>query len=592
MLVDPETNARTVAYEYNYWKPQLEDPLICAVISEGSRVLPRATHDALVELGASVDRTIGSWMGTPIIAEGQIVGAISAVADEPDRFTESHLVFLQAAAAQLAMALENARLLALVSSGKTEWERTVDAIGQAFCVVDANGNIRRANRAFSDLVAIPVTDVAGRPWRSALPSHWDEPVARTLAFAGTAHQQELKTGSRMFTVSALPLGEPAGTVVLVFEDQTERRRLQEQLIQSEKLSAIGQLIAGIAHDLNNPLASVVGFADYLVEEGRAPPELRKPLEAIRQEAERAANIVRNLLSFARKQEGERRPQSINVILEATLFLLKNQLMASKVEADLRIDPELPAVHIDANQVQQVFVNLINNAAQAIASSGREGTLVVHARKWLDGVAVTVEDDGPGIPHDVAARIFEPFFTTKAEGEGTGLGLSICQGIIKEHGGRITYAPNPRRGATFRVELPGGAGAMVPEEDAPVEVGSLRILIVDDEPHILHYMSVTLEAWGHDVETVADGSRALERAVADQFDVIVTDLRMPGLGGREIYEALIQDHPQVAERIVFATGDTVRGDTLQFLESAGQPFLQKPFSLAELKSALARGAVRR
>ena len=181
-----------------------------------------------------------------------------------------------------------------------------------------------------------------------------------------------------------------------------------------------------------------------------------------------------------------------------------------MEADLRIDPELPAVHIDANQVQQVFVNLVNNAAQAIASSGREGKLVVHARKWLDGLVVTVEDDGPGIPNDVAARIFEPFFTTKAEGEGTGLGLSICQGIIKEHGGRITYAPNRRRGTTFRVELPGGAGVMAPEEDASVEVGSLRILIVDDEPHILHYMSVTLEAWGHDVETVADGSSSTIR----------------------------------------------------------------------------------
>src|SRR5207247_494158 len=226
------------------------------------------------------------------------------------------------------------------------------------------------------------------------------------------------------------------------EDQTDRRRLQEQLIQSEKMSAIGQLIAGVAHDLNNPLASVVGFSDFLAEAADVPPSLQEPLQVIRQEAERAATIVKNLLSFARSPAAERTGQ---------------------------------------------------------ATRG-------------------VRDSGPGMTEELAARVFEPFFTTKREGEGTGLGLSICQGIMKEHGGRITLDTRPGAGATFTLELPIGA-RVARTEAAPVPAGEskpLSILVVDDEPHILHYMRATLESWGHTVEVASDGTYALERALAGPF----------------------------------------------------------------------------
>jgi len=190
-------------------------------------------------------------------------------------------------------------------------------------------------------------------------------------------------------------------------------------------------------------------------------------------------------------------------------------------------------------------------------------------------------------------VFEPFFSTKSEGEGTGLGLSICQGIAKEHGGQITLDPGPGTGATFTVELPGGArvrtaaAPVAPPVAEPVAapVEPLRVLVVDDEPHILHYMEATLESWGHHVELARDGSQALKRALTHPFDLIICDLRMPRLGGREMYLQLAQRHPAVAERIIFATGDTVRGDTLRFLESLGRPFLHKPFTLAELRVVL-------
>jgi two-component system NtrC family sensor kinase len=354
------------------------------------------------------------------------------------------------------------------------------------------------------------------------------------------------------------------------------------------MSAIGQLIAGIAHDLNNPLASVVGFADFLGEVPNVPASLREPLTVIREEAERASNIVKNLLSFARKQEHQRRPTALRPLLDATFVLLRNQLMAHRAEAQIEVEPDLPLPDIDPNQIQQVFVNLLNNASQAIASTGRPGRVVVRARRWLDGVAIDVIDDGPGMSETLAAQVFEPFFTTKPEGEGTGLGLSISQGIVREHGGRIMLATEEGRGSTFTVQLPLSTRPPAPTPDAGVGTSTkhLRVLVVDDEPHILHYMHATLEAWGHVPVVARNGREGLELADRERFDLIISDLRMPELGGREFYEELARRHPELAARLVFSTGDTVRGDTLAFLESLDRPYLHKPFSLAELRTLLA------
>jgi CheY-like chemotaxis protein len=312
---------------------------------------------------------------------------------------------------------------------------------------------------------------------------------------------------------------------------------------------------------------------------------------IQEEAERASNIVKNLLSFARKQDHQRRPTALKPLLDATFVLLRNQLMAHRVDARIEVEPDLPMPDIDPNQIQQVFVNLINNAAQAIASTGRPGTIVVRARRWLDGVAVDVIDDGPGMSEALAAQVFEPFFTTKPEGEGTGLGLSISQGIVREHGGRIMLSTEEEKGSTFTVQLPLATRPPEPQPDSSARAPAkrLRVLVVDDEPHILHYMRATLEAWGHLAFVASDGEEALALASREPYDLVISDLRMPRLGGREFYEALARLHPAMAERVVFSTGDTVRGDTLAFLETLDRPYLHKPFSLAELRSLLSEVA---
>jgi len=592
VLLDVETNRLAVAYDSAPVPAVTDDPLLQLALRRGPLAFTRDVAAEAARFGVELGEAApASWSGAPLIAGGRPIGAVSLAAGRAGAFGEAEQMIIAAVVAQAAIALENARLVELLSSGKREWERTVDAITQAICILDARGVVRRANRIFAGLLGTAVTALPGRPWLGLLPPVWADSVMRALADPGNT-SVEVRAGERILLLTAYPTTEADGGAVLVFEDQTEKRRLQEQLIQSEKMSAIGQLIAGVAHDLNNPLASVVGFSDFLAEAGEVPPRLAEPLQVIRQEAERAATIVKNLLSFARRQEGERRLQPIKPILESTLQLLANQLMASRIEATLRVEPDLPDVEVNSNQIKQVFVNVINNGAQAIAETGQGGRIWVTAKRWLDGVAVSVTDSGPGIPEEIAARVFEPFFTTKPEGKGTGLGLSICQGILKEHGGRLTLEAKPGAGATFIVELPGttlpaAAPELATEPGAPAR--KLRVLVVDDEPPILHYMSATLESWGHTVEVASDGQYALERALAGAFDVIICDLRMPHLGGREMYHKLARQDPRTAERVIFATGDTVRGDTLRFLESLGRPYLHKPFTLAELRRVLGAAA---
>lgn len=590
VLLDAETNRLAVTYDTNAVPARTDDPLLQLALRRGPLVFPRDVREEARRRGAQLgEESPGCWIGAPLVAAGRTMGAVSLAGGRAGAFGKGELTLVAAVLAQAAIALENARLVELLSSAKREWEKTVDAITQAICIVDAHGMVRRANRVFADLIQQPVTAIPGRPWLGLLPPTWSDPVARVIA-EPTPTSVEIRAGERLLLLTAIPMAEP-GSAVLVVEDQTERRRLQEQLIQSEKMSAIGQLIAGIAHDLNNPLASVVGFSDFLAEGGEIPPQLAEPIQVIRQEAERAATIVKNLLSFARSQEGERTLHSIRSILESTLLLLRNQLMANKVEATLEVEPDLPDVEVNANQIKQVFVNLINNANQAIASDAPSGRIWINAKHQRDAIAVSITDSGPGMIEEIATHVFEPFFTTKGEGEGTGLGLSICQGIVREHGGRILLDTKPGGGATFTVELPAGARASrVAAAPAPVPEGKpLRILVVDDEPHILHYMRATLESWGHSVEVASDGAYALERALAGDFDVIVCDLRMPHLSGRDMYLKLARQDPRAAERIIFATGDTVRGDTLHFLEGLGRPYLHKPFTLAELRAALGHAA---
>ncbi|HXI03706.1 MAG TPA: ATP-binding protein, partial [Candidatus Saccharimonadales bacterium] len=369
----------------------------------------------------------------------------------------------------------------------------------------------------------------------------------------------------------------------------ELEEAQSQLVQAEKMSAVGLLVSGVAHELNNPLAGVVGFSQLLLKEDVAE-RVRRGLERINKEAERCKKIVQNLQTFARKHKPEKDYIGINGILESCIDLRAYQLRVDNIKVVADLDPALPKTMADFHQLQQVFINIMVNAQQAMVAQSSGGTLTLRTRTDGGQIRVEMRDSGPGIPEEILPRLFDPFFTTKEVGQGTGLGLSICYGIIEEHRGRI-YARNaPDGGAIFVVEIPviaaeEKARPQAPELDASGAEEPLRpanILVVDDELTIIDILFQVLKADGHRVDTALSGTAALRKIERERYDVIISDLKMPGMSGQQLYEQVRRRDEALARRIVFSTGDTVSDDTRSFLESSGNRYLQKPFELDTIR----------
>jgi nitrogen fixation negative regulator NifL len=371
-------------------------------------------------------------------------------------------------------------------------------------------------------------------------------------------------------------------------DEETQERLRAHLRQSEKLAAMGELLAGVAHELNNPLAVVIGQAALMAR--ASDPGVAARAAKIGRAAERCGRIVKNFLALARQYPPERTSVSLNQIVEEALEVLAYPLRVDSVEVVTELAPALPRLAADGHQLQQVVVNLVTNAHQAMrAVTGRRrltirsGADTATAHLWVE-----VGDTGSGIPIEVQARLFEPFFTTKPLGQGTGLGLSICRGIVESHGGRISVDGGPGRGATFRVELPlGGPAPAAPSanDQGPV-VPPCRILVVDDETEVAAVVAELLQGDGHRVDTAVNGVDALERLRARPYDAVISDMKMPYMDGARLWRAVQQTDPALAARFVFFTGDTLSASTTEFAERAGAPSLKKPFTLRDIRVALA------
>jgi two-component system NtrC family sensor kinase len=371
----------------------------------------------------------------------------------------------------------------------------------------------------------------------------------------------------------------------------ELHQTQAQLLQTEKIAAMGQLLAGVAHELNNPLSVVMGHAALLGRDMEGDPS-GKRADKITRAAERCARIVRNFLALARQRPPERQATDLNQVVREAVELLEYPFRADGVGVVLQLDSSLPEVWADPHGIHQVLVNLATNAHQAMRGAPPPLRLTIATSIDPSGryACLEVSDTGPGIPPEIRARMFEPFFTTKPPGQGTGLGLSLCRGIIEVHGGTLEVESEPGQGARFRVNLP---LTPVPEavqpsgEKAAVSLRSSAILVVDDEREVAEILAELLEGDGHTVETVRNGAQALERIQGRAYDVIVCDIRMPEVDGPGLYRELQRRMPELCRRVIFVTGDELNSQTREFLEKSGAPSLSKPFDGAAIRRTIER-----
>jgi two-component system, NtrC family, sensor kinase len=374
------------------------------------------------------------------------------------------------------------------------------------------------------------------------------------------------------------------------QEADEQDRLQQKLLQSDKLASLGEAIAGIAHEINNPLSSILGYAS-LLEIGLDPAKTADGIEVIKSEALRAAALIKGLLEFSRKETGKRERVEINQIVRKAAGLKKFHLKANQVKLEVKYGDDPCPVTACSQQIQQVILNLITNAEQALGPDRLDGLIRVSAQREGDRAVIEVGDNGPGIPPETQKLIFDPFFTTKGPGQGTGLGLSIAHSITDAHGGSIRLMESTPSGTVFRVELPladsTDEATLPPRKPSAKKIRFAgRVLLVDDEPHILETLATYLQIRQVDSERAPDGQVAAEILRVRSFDVVISDVRMPRMDGLQLYEAARQIDPRYERHFVFMSGYLMSEKVRAFISKTGTTCLGKPFSFEDLDAALA------
>ena len=568
--------------------------------------LPVIIDDLHVGLGAAARALLPmrAALSVPMFAGDDLIGVLSVASPEVGRFTRADQRVLCIIANQVAVGVQNARLHAFVRAGKQEWEATFDAIGDVIAVYDRDGRLLRGNAALAAYMNRPVTSLRGLTCDEIGLCGGPFPACAVGHASGTACtvDEVTRPGDRIYSVTTCPVHaasdgaaivQIAKNVTLEIQNARRMRQMSEelaaannrlvatvdrlkatqaQLLQAEKLSAIGQLVAGVAHELNNPLTSVIGYAQLLQEElredsemgtTRPTPQLTHDLRRIAEESERAAKIVRNLLAFARRQSAARAEQDVADVMNRVLALRAYEFRLNAIELETAFAPGLPPVLGDGGQLQQALLNLLLNAEQAMR--GRSVRRIhVGARHVpeCDAVELFIEDSGHGIPDENLRRIFDPFFTTREVGEGTGLGLSICYGIVRDHGGQISVESRVGQGTTFKVLLP----ACTSLGDGP-----LRTLVAHRDSTERDYVAAALTGWGHSVVAAESADDARARLEAGGVDVAFVDNAFMAADFPAWHTALAA-HDRRAALILMA----------EEAEGAG---VAPPFELSALKTAL-------
>lgn len=495
---------------------------------------------------------------------------------------------------------------------QAQLEAVAESADAGVLLFDRSGQVQLANRRFAQITGIDRKEIVqGGSWeelagklalRFGSPEEFIARWRSRMERAGEATWDEIQIDRpvpRRIERFGRPVQTAAGDTIGRIESYREvsqESQSEARGIQTEKMAGLGQLVSGIAHELNNPLTSITGYAQLLISRPLPPHQSADALR-IFQEAERASHIVKNLLLFARDRRPEKRTVDLNEIVERTLALRNYELRVENIAVEVNLDRELPLVMADPVQIQQVLLNLIINAEQAIEQSASEGIIRIRNFRAGDRAMLEISDSGSGVPAEVLGKIFDPFFTTKPVGVGTGLGLSLAQQILREHGGQISVESAPGKGAKFTIELPVSSQQRIDRLFPPQEATQVRILsksrrhrhvlVVEDEPTVAQLIEDVLGEEGYTAETYLDGRQGLEHALHGGYDLLICDLKMPRVDGRMIYQELVRRHSPLQNRMVFVTGDVLASRTMEFLESSGLPYLAKPFQVDHLKAAVAQ-----
>ena len=574
------------------------------------------THDQVrVEkwLQAGRDRAVARHDGTPEPSRAELHNGMGV-----------RLSFVPSA--QLQNEVIRLQPLAVSESpghAEIELQSVIEWLEEGVILFDAQDNIRAMNTRFQQIAGLAPEESGKYKTLEQLVARLQTHAAEPARFA--ARWRELASGieggvceefqmvypaPRVLERAARPILDPIGRMlgrVEIYRDLTAQRVFHSKLLQTEKLAALGQMVSGVAHELSNPLTSIAGYAHRLL--GRQDfPGRTDEVRHIYQEAERAGAILRQLLLNARETLPERRLVSLNQIVQRAMDLQRFSLAAEKIRVEIDLDPVLPFIQGDPGHLQQVLMNLVGNAQQAIEQHGQGGTIRLRTRRIGERrVLLEVADNGPGIPQAILARIFDPFFTTKPVGVGTGLGLAIVLSVVRKHGGQVHVSSPPQGGAVFQIELP-AASEMARDEAVgsslpplvnthlgmprPASGGnrlglalgsgkSARVLVVEDEPTVARLIADVLEDEGMHVEVLQDGREALDRTGRQSFDLVICDMKMPGLDGQHFYKSLERSGNSLRDRFLFVTGDVIAAQTREFLERNHLPHVAKPFRVEEL-----------
>jgi PAS domain S-box-containing protein len=554
-----------------------------------------------------------SYAVVPLRAGEELTGALGIVWSEEAPEEARNVELLNTVGRLIGMALANVRLRESLEArqralddSEARYRTLFEAAPEAMLIENDDGTIIDANGAAVRLYGYPATELIGLHFTDVAvvaeaPDKWLDQLRREggAVFRGTERRRDGTTFPSEIEIATTEIGGQQRFIVSV-RDLTDEQRLHGELLQAQKMEAIGQLVSGVAHELNNPLSAIIAFSQLIRRDDRLPADLHHDAELLTQEADRTRSIVQNLLDFARQRPPARGAASVRQLVTRTLELQSYALGAGRVRVQLDIPDDIPAVDVDPGQVQQVLLNLTMNAIQAMRSREGEGHLVVTAEsipadpssvveeeKAPPFVRLRLSDDGPGVPEAIRGRLFEPFFTTKEVGEGTGLGLSVSYGIVASHGGRLWYEPRPEGGSSFVLELPAiaaaatEAAAVAPALDQRQRRRGGVVLVVDDEPSIRLFLQRALERAGHEVTTASDGGEGLEQIRRSAYDVVLCDHRMGVMDGLRCATEAFAIRPELRDRIVIMSGDVLNPTIRDFAAEHGVRVVAKPFDLESI-----------